>query len=166
MRNESEIAIPPHSTSFQATGHVRARRDALLVLAFRGNARRPWSRRPAFRQGYPGHADIAIDEGLAGHAVTLLKVLLGQVLALLRLDGVGVREATFDSTSAGAAQSAAAFEGDAALLAERHPQQIAVLRRGDGLAVVGDEGDLDHRGVLSGRRARSSAASCPCDRTS
>src|SRR5580704_11606136 len=140
MRNAPEIAIPPHSTSFQAIGHARARRHALLVFALRrGDTRWTGRRRPALRQRYPGHANVAIDEGLAGHAIALLQVFLGQVLALLRLDRIGVRDPAFDPASAGAAQPAAAFEGNAALLAQRDAQQVAVLGRADGLAAIGDE---------------------------
>src|SRR6476661_7941146 len=101
-------------------------RRAILSVGFarrRGGARRTGRRATAFGQRHPGYADVAADKRLAGHAVTLLKVVLGQMLALLGFDRIRMRKAVFDSTSAGAAYSAAAFEGNAALLAQRHPQQ-------------------------------------------
>src|SRR6202022_1137550 len=98
----------------------------------------------AFRQRYPGNTDVPVQEGLAGHAVAGLELLVGQVFALFGLDGVGMRETLLDPAFAGATQPAAALERNAALLAQRNPQQIAVHRRAGDLAVVGQEGDLDH----------------------
>ena len=43
-----------------------------------------------------------------------------------------------------AAQAAAALEGNAALFAQRHAQQVAVVGRAGDLVFVVDEGDLDH----------------------
>src|SRR5690606_36203283 len=66
------------------------------------------------------------------------------MLALFGLDLVGVLEAFFDAALAGAAQAAATLEGNAALFLDGYAQQIAVLRCGDGLAVVRDESDFNH----------------------
>src|SRR3974390_3764503 len=67
----------------------------------------------------PGDADIAVDECLAGHAIAFLELLIGQVLALLRFDRVGILQPLLDLAFAGAADAAAAFEGNSALLAQR-----------------------------------------------
>src|SRR5438093_6297963 len=119
-------------------------------------------------QRHPRHADVAVDEGLARHAVAAGKLGLRQVLALLVLDRVGVLQALLDAAAAGAADPAAALERDAALLADRDAQQVARLGDRHDLVVVGDEGDVDHRftsrtslpfaSSSSSLRARSSVA--------
>src|SRR5579864_5194397 len=58
-----------------------------------------------------------------------------------------------DAAAAGAASAAPAFEGYAALLAQRHSQQVRVRGCTDGLAAIGDEGDRDGRAVGHGRYA-------------
>src|ERR1700722_9583609 len=54
----------------------------------------------------PGYADIAVDEGLTGHAKAVREIGLGQVRALLRLYRVGVFQPGLDAALAGAAQTA------------------------------------------------------------
>src|ERR1017187_2957821 len=97
-------------------------------------------------QGDPRDADVAIDKCLAGHPVAGRQVLLGQVLALLVLHRIGVLQSRLNPAATGTANAAAALERNASLLADREPQQVAVLRPGDHLVAVGDEGDADHRG--------------------
>src|SRR3984893_9407731 len=129
----------------------------------------------AFRQRYPGNTDVPVQEGLARHAVAGLELLVGQVFALFGLDGVGMRETLLDPAFAGATQPAAALERNAALLAQRNPQQIAVHRRAGDLAIVGQEGDLDHvfshvvtgsKKYFSSQAAPPCATWCPCDQSS
>ncbi len=55
----------------------------------------------------PGHRDIAVDEGLAGHAETGAQVVIAQMLALLGLDRVRMLQPAIDVALAGAAQPAA-----------------------------------------------------------
>src|SRR3982074_3549280 len=101
-----------------------------------------------FRHRHPGNTDVAIEKGLAGHAIAGLELLFGQMLALLGFDGVGVLETLLYPAFAGAAQPAAAFERNATLLPQRYPKQIAVLGCVGDLAVVGQECDLNH--VMTG----------------
>ena len=98
----------------------------------------------ALRQRHPGYADVAVQEGLAGHPVAGPELLFGQVLAFFGFDGIGMLQPLLDPAFAGAAQPTAALEGNAALLAQRNPQQIAVLRRAGHLAVIRQECDLNH----------------------
>src|SRR5207253_3632400 len=105
--------------------------------------------------------DVAVDESLAGHPVAAREFSLGQVIALLVLDGVGVLEAFLDLAPAGAADAGAALERDAALLADRGAQQVAGLRDGDNLVLVGDEGDGDrHQSLTSSALSAPLPASC------
>src|SRR3954471_1522634 len=94
-------------------------------------------------QRNPGYGDVAVDEGLAGHAVAGGEVGLRQVLTLLFLDRVGVLETAFDLAFAGAAQAGAALERNPALFADRQAQQVACLGRAHDLVLVRDEGDAD-----------------------
>ena len=81
----------------------------------------------AFSGTFHEIATSPVDEGLAGHPVPGGDVGVGEVLPFLVLDLVGVLDAGIDMAPAGAADPASALEGNAALLAERDPQQIAVL---------------------------------------
>src|SRR5207248_359817 len=69
------------------------------------------------------------------------EIRLAEVVAFLVLDGVGVLQSTLDLALAGAADSRAAFEWDAALLADRGTQQVSLLGDADDLVVVSDEHD-------------------------
>src|SRR5262245_25569551 len=57
------------------------------------------------RRRAPRDADVALEEGLAGHAVARLELLLGQVLALLGLDVIGVLQSLLNPALAGAAEA-------------------------------------------------------------
>src|SRR6185503_2971734 len=89
----------------------------------------------------PRNADVSVHERLARHAVAAREVLLGEVVALLRLDRIGVLDSLFDQAPARAAESPAALERDAPLLAQRDAEQVAVLRRLHHLAAARDERD-------------------------
>ena len=82
------------------------------------------------------------------------ELFLAEMLALLGLDGIGVGQAFFNAAFAGAAQAPAAFEGDAAFLAQRDAQQVAVFRGFDGLVVVADKGDGGQKGAIRRRVVR------------
>src|SRR5581483_11602108 len=128
----------------------------------RTRARADRLRRPVF-QGNPRHADVAVEESLARHAVTRGEVRLGEVAALLVLHRVGVLEALLDLAAAGAAQAAAALERNLALLADRQAQQVAAVGPGDDLA-VGEQRDGDsHGGIASGQSLTSSMSMLPKD---
>ncbi len=112
------------------------------------------------RRRLPRDADVAVQKRLARHTIALLELRFGQMPALLRLDRVGVLDALFDLALAGAAQSAAAFERDAALLAQGDPQQVAVLGRAGDLGIVRQKRDRNHRAArprlaLCRKRSRS-----------
>lgn len=88
------------------------------------------------------------------------QIIVAQVLALLRLDGIGVFQTGLDQAFARTAQTAATFERDAAALAQRHPQKVAVVRRRHDLAAIGDEGD-QWNGRLKCRRAKAGRPAAP-----
>src|SRR5262249_29145631 len=98
------------------------------------------------RQRNPGNADVAVHERLAGHPVAGREIGVREMVALLVLHRVGVLQPVLDPASAGAAHPPPALERNPTLLADREPQQVAVLGPGDHLVAVGDERDLDHRG--------------------
>src|SRR3954469_23705794 len=75
-------------------------------------------RRPE-RQRDPGHGDVAVHEGLAGHAVTGGEIRFAQVISLPVLDRVGVLQPLLDLAFAGAADAGAALERNSALLSDR-----------------------------------------------
>src|ERR1700722_15208973 len=154
-RNESEVAISIYITSFTKplyfetssqslrTGRVIDRRTRRRCGLFGA----PGRIGATLRQGYPGYSNIAVQKGLTCHPIALTKILFGQVLAFFWLDRIGVLQPAFDPAATGAAQTAAAFERNAALFAQRYAQQIAVFRCFNRLAAIRNEGDLDHCGL-------------------
>src|SRR3954471_23752944 len=129
LRDVVEQKIPGRNAAVGTTRKVASAASLRSLRRYFGGldgAGRRGARRTQVQRN-PGYGDVAVDEGLAGHAVAGGEVGLREVLALLFLDGVGVLETAFDLALAGAAQAGAALERDPALFADRKAQQVACL---------------------------------------
>src|SRR5438105_15279686 len=86
-----------------------------------------------------------------------------EVIALAILDRVGVLEAFLDLALARAADAGAAFERNAALLADRCAQQVRLLRNRNNLVVVGDERDAKRHHRRTSETSSAPKPTClPC----
>ncbi len=184
-RNESEIAFPADITSFWLSV-VRKRRPARAwqspaswlgpVVGSRmrrrygacGSSCRVGS---TLCQRNPGHADVAVQKGLAGHAVALPRT----ASSVRCLRSFGLMASVFSSPLS-IRQLQVPHSPPPHLKGmppcSRSDTRSRLLFSGavDGLAAIGEEGDLDHRWpravVTRRRQSPSCAGSFPCDRTS
>src|SRR5689334_2210134 len=120
-----------------------------------GRRRRPEGERD------PRHGDVAVHEGLAGHAMAGREIRFAQVISLAVLDRVGVLQSLLDLAFARAADAGATLEGNAALLANRGAQQVRFLRDRHYLVAIGDERDGErHQTPTSAASTAPRPASC------